>query len=82
MVRAESASARHRSSGRIFVEDKHLQQQEIRGGVVATEAHTRDRTIKYSGGATAETAMASASEFATCKPGEVLLDEMPGADEQ
>ncbi len=77
-----SASARHGLSGRIFAGDKNLQRQEICGGVVATEAHTRDRTIKYSGGATAETAMASASEFATCKPGEVLLDEMPRADKQ
>ena len=80
--KSSSASARHGSSGRIFVRDKNSQRQEIRGGIVATKAHTCDQTIKYSGGATVEAAMASASEFGTCEPGEVLLDEMPGAEEQ
>ena len=80
--KSSSASARHGSSGRIFVGDENSERQEICGGVVATKAHTCDQTIKYSGGATAETAMVSASEFATCELGEVFLDEMPGADEQ
>ncbi len=77
---SSSASASHGSSGRIFVRDKNLQRQEICGGIVATKAHTCDQTIKYSGGATAETPMSNASEFATCEPGEVFLDEMPRAD--
>ena len=61
---------------------RNLQRQEICGGIVTTKAYTCDQTIKYSGGATVEAAMASASEFGICEPGEVLLDEMPGADEQ
>ncbi len=79
---SSSTSARHGSSGRIFVGDKNSERQEICCGIVAAKAYKCDSTIKHSGTAKVEAAMASASEFGTCIKREVLLAKMPGVDKQ
>ena len=79
---SSSASARHGSSGRIFVGDENSEQQENCCSIVATKARSCASTIKNSDTATEEAAMASASEFGGGSEREMLLGKMPGVDKK